>query len=397
MGHDAVTLATFNADADTRMVWAVHRNDPSQIVYVRDDEVDAAYRAWTKETLGCIVPGCTVPLTAAHRARKRDGFVHLGQVDPKTHRPESVLHQQGKAALLTWVRTTYPDVQIDPEVPLEGGVRRPDVFAVSPNGNKLAFEVQYAGLSVQEWQVRHVWYVAHDIVEVWLWGHTGVHFRRSGEGASLNVVQETAAAAGVPIWWINPLDNTIAWAGVRTNPPGRADVELVIPATRGYVTHVNVTPLTDVRLARDGLRTNEFSRALDDRDRLGKFGSSLPANPLRVVAPARAIKSLKDKVLDCRPVLIGSDDAHAAVWEQSEAKRRAFGLYGPDVFDAICVEYPEISSSYVGIDHRYWQTAAYLHAVGAGVPLKSQSLWIKESDFGAGVAALGLQQNPAVL
>lgn len=61
MGHDALTLQVFNADADTRMVWAVHRGDPANLVYVQDDEVDPAYRAWTMEHLGCVVPGEPCP------------------------------------------------------------------------------------------------------------------------------------------------------------------------------------------------------------------------------------------------------------------------------------------------------------------------------------------------
>lgn len=64
-----------------------------------------------------------MPLTAAHRYTKRDGFVHRGPVDPATHNPESVLHQQGKAAILAWVRRAYPDVVIEVTVTVAGRSR----------------------------------------------------------------------------------------------------------------------------------------------------------------------------------------------------------------------------------------------------------------------------------
>ncbi len=393
MGHDSITLAVFNADADQRMVWAVHREDPARLVYVHDDEVDAAYRAWTKATLGCIVPGCTVPLTAAHRSTKRDGFVHLATPDAATHTPESVLHQQGKAALISWVRAVYPDVTINPEVPLEGGVRRPDVLAVSPAGNRIAFEVQYASLTVEAWQRRHDWYVEHDIADVWLFGHTGTHLNWLGGGVRLNAVQDAVIDAGLPVWWINPVDGTLAWAGQHVRSPRDPATVLLVPATGSSSAHLTITAMTEARLSGDGLRTDAYTDALRARDRLRALLPPQPSAPRMAPAPF----SVVDVVERLHPQPIGVEGDHKARWDVSPLRARLNELYGDRTAD-LFVDYPEVPCVYVGFAHEHWQAATYLHAIDHARPLKNPArAWIDQKDLAAGLDALELRCDPRII
>ena len=51
------------------------------------------------------------------------------------------------------------------------GERRADVMLTSPTGRQVAFEVQYAPLTVKAWRGRHRSYRAAGIVDVWLFGH----------------------------------------------------------------------------------------------------------------------------------------------------------------------------------------------------------------------------------
>lgn len=417
MGHDTLTLQVFNADADTRMVWAVHRDDPTNLVYVQDDEVDSAYRAWTKEHLACVVPGCTVPLTAAHRSTKRDGFVHRGPVDPSTHNPESILHQQGKAAIVAWVRQAYPDVVIDPEVNLKGGQRRPDVLAVSQKGNRIAFEVQYSGLSVELWRSRHDWYMAHDITDVWLFGHTGTHFTRAaartGADARLNAVQAFVMATGSPVWWINPVDATVAWAGTYRSVPNGSAEPVLVPA-EGTNCWLTICPLSEARLAKDGLRTDAYNQALDKRHRVlqaerqaAEVAQRAEEDARQRAAAARkatelALAKAKDRLI--RSVVlrgvepISDVDTLANLWERSSTRERGLEMFGDDLERLVLVPYPEIPSPYVGIDHRHWQTAAYLHALHQARALVNPvRVWITESQFIPGVDTLQMPYHAQAL
>ncbi|BDO40833.1 competence protein CoiA family protein [Cellulomonas sp. NTE-D12] len=410
MGHDPLTLQVFNADADTRMVWAVHRDDPTNLVYVQDDEVDGPYRAWTKEHLACVVPGCTVPLTAAHRSRKRDGFVHRGPVDPATHNPESVLHQQGKAAILAWVRQAYPDVVIDPEVNLEGGQRRPDVLAVSEKGNRIAFEVQYSGLSVELWQSRHDWYMAHDITDVWLFGHTGTHFARAAAwttaDARLNAVQAAVMATGSPVWWINPVDATVAWAGTYRGFPSGPAEPVLVPADDTDV-WLTICPLSEARLAKDGLRTDAYNQALDNRYRVQEAERraeedarqrAAAAQKAAELALAQAASRLTRSVVRRGVKPISDVDTLAKLWERSSTRARGLELFGDDLERLVLVPYPEIPSPYVGIDHRHWQTAAYLYALHQAKALANPTrVWISESQFIPGVDTLQMPYHAQAL
>lgn len=51
-------------------------------------------------------------------------------------------------------------------------------MAVSPRtGTRIAFEVQYAGMTPGEWEERHLSYQGQGIVDIWLWGYGGDHAR----------------------------------------------------------------------------------------------------------------------------------------------------------------------------------------------------------------------------
>jgi RNA polymerase-binding transcription factor DksA len=96
-----------------------------------------------------------------------------------------------------------------------------DVMAVLPSGQRIAFEVQYADLSVHQWAVRHESYRAQGIVDVWLWGHTRIgsaHHRPDGRDGfdgtrfALTDVQAQVRSAGLPVLFLNPEREDLAVA-----------------------------------------------------------------------------------------------------------------------------------------------------------------------------------------
>lgn len=261
MPHDPALLAAFNADADTRMVWATERADRSKVVYLEDGTA-REMRARTKADLACIVPECDLPLTTHARTTKRDGFVHLRHPDDALHSAESLMHQQAKAVVVAWLRAKYPHVRIDPEVVLVNGERRPDVYAENPaTGNRLAFEVQYSALTVEQWDRRHEWYSDHGIVDVWLFGHVGAQRRRGANPACdvvTNALQQHLLQVGELLWWIEPTACVIATPYV-TAYDGRGFRSFKEPPHAGErELHFDLSVLNDAWLTACGFRTQSL-------------------------------------------------------------------------------------------------------------------------------------------
>lgn len=92
------------------------------------------------------------------------------------HEAETVEHREAKLALLEALRLALPGGphgwRVEAERPLADGRRRPDVLAEhAARGVRVAFEVQYADLSGEEWWERHEDYAALSVRDVGLLGH----------------------------------------------------------------------------------------------------------------------------------------------------------------------------------------------------------------------------------
>jgi hypothetical protein len=113
------------------------------------------------------------------------------------------------------------------EGPTHGRSRIADVMVTFPGGDRVALEVQYAGLSVLDWQSRRADYARAGIRDVWLFGHTPPHLRqprrRGGQSGTqgqvlLGELHRALASAGSPVLWLNPVELAIGTAII---PPTR--------------------------------------------------------------------------------------------------------------------------------------------------------------------------------
>lgn len=137
-------------------------------------EAKRILRASREELLRCAV--CET------RLAKKFGWVnawHFAQVPGERscdHEAETVDHREAKLALLEALRRTLSGGPrgwlVQAERPLTDSRRRPDVLAEhTASGIRVAFEVQYADLSEEEWRKRHEDYAAAGVRDVWLLGH----------------------------------------------------------------------------------------------------------------------------------------------------------------------------------------------------------------------------------
>jgi hypothetical protein len=281
LAHDPEVLAAFQ-DGETRLLYARHKADLNAPPYYLEDGTATQVRSWAKEHLECFLPDCTDRrLTTVARAGKRDGFKHLPGAGG--HSREGVFHQQAKALIARWAAALHPGVQAVAEQTTRSRQRRADVLLTWPDGRQVAVEVQYAGLSVDAWQARHASYQEQGVLDVWLLGHLRPQLRparrwsHEPEGAAagkvdLGPLQQAIVAAGVPLLWINPVQERIGTAWTVEEPdwfeyaaPDRwDDLRLPVPpvvneyGTRALFGAVN---LAACHVDRDGLHM-PIARAL---------------------------------------------------------------------------------------------------------------------------------------
>ncbi|WP_435059676.1 hypothetical protein [Streptomyces sp. bgisy060] len=191
----------------------------------------------------CPAPDCGLPFgrVVAGGAR-RHHFAHRpgeGEHDAGTV-PETLWHLSAKDVLCRWA-AAHPDLADwtlhldDTPITLPDGWRRPDVFAVSPDGAKVAFEVQYSALTGTDWKVRHDFYAKAGVVDIWLFAHHGPQWRpattrqrrrrelvwRDPEWAAtvqLSGLHQTMLRHGVVPLWLDPTTQMIGTATTRAHP-----------------------------------------------------------------------------------------------------------------------------------------------------------------------------------
>jgi hypothetical protein len=202
--HDAETLALFQ-EGETRLVFA--RLPDGELGFMEDGHAEDFAELSKAGYLRCVVPDCATPrLKKMNRGSKRHGFSHFAGAGG--HAPMGVAHLQSQLLLARWLRQVGPDgCRVELEETTDDGKRRADVMFTHPRGRRIAFEVQYAGISVRDWRARHDYYVERGIVDVWLWGHLRPHLAEAKKRPGFVVideVQRAAVAAGLPVLWINP-------------------------------------------------------------------------------------------------------------------------------------------------------------------------------------------------
>lgn len=224
--HSPKEIAAFLGDGETRLIAAAYC-DPalSKDLYILEDGTAREIRGWARINLRCPFPDCPQPQfkTVARAPRRRDGFSHLSGAHK--HAPESINHIQGKAVIAAWLTKLLGSDAVKVEIATDTQRSRvADVMAVLPSGQRVAFEIQYAALSVQQWVARHESYRAQGIIDVWLWGHTRLgsprHRPNGRDGSDVTRftvpdVQVQVRDSGLPVLFLNPERGAIA---VAVNP-----------------------------------------------------------------------------------------------------------------------------------------------------------------------------------
>jgi hypothetical protein len=241
--------APFNGVPESRLVFA--RSSDDTIAYLEDGSAQHFKdRRAAGESFSCLVPNCDSPmLTVVARSERRDGFAHLSSGG---HGGVGVAHLQSQLLLQRWLTTRYPSLQVELEMTTEDGSRRADVMAISPvTGARIAFEVQYAGMTADEWTERHLSYQSQDIVDIWLWGYGGEHARpEPTDTQSIRGSQTlaTVAAHGSTILFIDPEWEYIGYASREPYPFHLPGVRAL--STNGYG-RLHSEPLDSFRLNAD--------------------------------------------------------------------------------------------------------------------------------------------------
>lgn len=107
-----------------------------------------------------------------------------------------------------------PDAVVDVDDKLVETGRRPDVLVTLSDGTRIAFEVQYAELTLVAWKDRHDDYVRAGIHDVWLFGHIPPHLVREGGGSPrpefrLSGQVGLLRGLGEIVHWIDPEEDLI--------------------------------------------------------------------------------------------------------------------------------------------------------------------------------------------
>lgn len=216
--HQPTALAAFQ-NGEERLVYARYKDRPADQPYYLEDGTAREIRAWAKEHLECFMPECSARrLTTVSRSNKRDGFSHMAGAGG--HSKEGLFHQQAKALIARWVTDRFgSEVTAVPEQATASRDRRADVMLTWADGRQVAVEIQYAALTPTAWRERHQSYVDQGITCVWLLGHQPPHLREargvsatspgSGGCVSLGPLHEAMVQEGVPLLWINPIEESI--------------------------------------------------------------------------------------------------------------------------------------------------------------------------------------------
>jgi hypothetical protein len=208
LGDDhAPALHSFQ-DGEERFVWG--RHSQSDELWKLEEGQAHEQRSFVNANIVCPVPGCPTPkLTTVARHGHRHGLRHFESHGG--HGPESFAHSQGCALVESWLKGKFPRAIVKrEEYSNEAGDRRADVMMTNPvTGRRVAFEIQYSPITVDEWTRRHDSYRSQGITDVWLFGHTSKQMKITSSGKlKLSPTHEAVIQSGSPLFYINPFYET---------------------------------------------------------------------------------------------------------------------------------------------------------------------------------------------
>ena len=385
MAHTREELRRFQ-DGETRMVFARRRDNPQAILWMEDGKA-REMREMTRSELMCIVEGCESPdLKTVARSKAREGFSHLSGGG---HAGMGIHHMQSQLIVERWVRHRYPEtLEVQAEYTTEDRARRADIMVTSKGtGRRVAIEIQYAGLSVEDWRLRHDSYKSMEIGDTWIFGHAGAQFcpvRGSVHGeVRLNPTHEAVIACGSVPLWLNPVTAEVAWA---VDPYDGQKL------ARGGEAILCIRPLAEFTLALDGLHHRELDavrkrsadiwaqeqREKEERARQHAIqAQEIERRRAAQEAQARATKERHERIA-------ARSAASRAQWIVDGGQERARGE-----FDGFWPQWLSFANGLtLHVPDEQWQSRLYLKLIrkaptGKRIPLESLvSEFIAE--FGAG-------------
>ncbi|MGN6686932.1 MAG: competence protein CoiA [Actinomycetales bacterium] len=226
MGHFAVAPVRANTGDDAhrrffeqvagRQLFARDTTAPGlELVFLERGQADAVRPRCKTGELQCPVEDCPAPRFTTSGGTRRDHFRHLPNTSV-VHEAETLAHLTAKNLIGRWARSANPALTVEVDQVVLPNGRKPDVLITGVTGHKVAVEVQYSPLTVEEWRARHAGYVRLGITDVWLWGHVPRYCKQAPKlyasgpaDVTLVAVTRAAAAAGLPLLWINPFEELI--------------------------------------------------------------------------------------------------------------------------------------------------------------------------------------------
>lgn len=194
---EAMMLVARDADDDDAVI-EIPRHLVSRVA--SQEEIDSFKAA--HQNLRCFVSFCDAQVFAHFRTTKRSSFVHASGT--ASHAPESIWHQMAKADIAQWAKGQENVADADQEVTADDRSTRPDVVVTLVDGRKIAIEIQYSGLSVNDYEARDTQLQQNFDARVWLLGHLPPHFRAHKSGVSLDALAGAIVSNGQFPLWINP-------------------------------------------------------------------------------------------------------------------------------------------------------------------------------------------------
>ncbi|HUP69647.1 MAG TPA: competence protein CoiA family protein [Acidimicrobiales bacterium] len=259
----------FESRDETGQRWAWDRAAERLIRIDRGEADELRVRCRAGE-LVCPLENCARPALTTVRAHRRaksfvdDGFRHRDR-PPVPHRPESIAHVQGKLLVAEWLRQAGAVVVEIERRDTQAG-RTPDVSAVLGDGQRIAIEVQYSGLTAKTWRDRDEALRAASFSTTWLFGVPTASTVEQPLHRGLQQVHREVLGSGARVWWLDVERAELAASGVdRTvngddfvapvdDDPGLAVTCLWAAMTAHAIVNAVVVSPHDQRLAKGGKR-----------------------------------------------------------------------------------------------------------------------------------------------
>jgi hypothetical protein len=280
------------------MVWAFSRT-VGRLVRIEPGMAPLLRRRCHFGELICPVADCASPsfTTVVDHFRQGTsvpaGFRHVRRPQP-SHEPESLLHIIGKLVVARWLAELgWSDIGVERKD--TQSLRRPDVTAVSPTGERVAVEVQYSQLTVEEWQRRDTDLRTAGWQVFWLWGRGPGGSRRSA--SATRQIHRLLLGQDRRPWRIDPEKSAFGISvATWTHPdPGNSSRLKMSPERDARHLHVKWVSISEVQPRGPALwhpQIEEFDKALAEaRARtLAAMGERI-----RALAEKREARSRRDE------------------------------------------------------------------------------------------------------